>query len=394
MRNTPRHLIRYTFVKFLCLIGFLWLLILLSMSTWHSSFLSFVNQNIPKTQNEKMIPARLVNVIEKDLNKIEAEDDDETYDSTRKKTYKRNEKVHESLFIGKDDTEVNQESEMIPKSSGNYVLLNLKPSSSKHSIPKPILSSEKLELHRRLNLTNPGHLGAGVILPVNLEPDIEKMRNQSFEKYQINEFVSSLVPIDRELPDIRTAYCREKKYSEKLPMASIVMVFHNEALSMILRTMYSILNRTPAHLLREIILVDDCSDIENLKKPLKNYVASLPKVKIIHSPTRIGLIKARMMGAVNSLGPALVFMDAHIEVTQGWLEPLLDRLAFNKKITAIAVVDTIDMETLEYRYESDPKYIAVTGFDWNLMFNWKRIPDFEVERRADPNEPVRSPTSR
>lgn len=76
------------------------------------------------------------------------------------------------------------------------------------------------------------------------------------------------------------------------------------------------------------------------------------------------------MGCVNAQGPALVFMDAHIEVTIGWLEPLLDRLAINKNITAIAVMDTLDMETLEYRYRKDPNQIPVTGFDWNLIFNW------------------------
>ena len=37
-------------------------------------------------------------------------------------------------------------------------------------------------------------------------------------------------------------------------------------------------------------------------------------------------MKARMLGTVNSRGPALIFMDAHIEVTKGWLEPLLSRL--------------------------------------------------------------------
>lgn len=118
----------------------------------------------------------------------------------------------------------------------------------------------------------------------------------------------------------------------------------------------------------------------------------LPKVRIIRSPTRIGLIKARMMGCVNSQGPALVFMDAHIEVTPGWLEPLLDRIAFNKNITAIAVMDTLDMETFEYRYRRDPNHIMVTGFDWNMIFNWKSIPESERKRRRDPSEPVYSPT--
>lgn len=85
-------------------------------------------------------------------------------------------------------------------------------------------------------------------------------------------------------------------------------------------------------------------------------------------------------------------MDAHMEATTGWIEPLLDRLAFNKNITAISVVDTISMETLEYHAHKDPSLISVTGFRWDLMFNWIKIPDSEKLRRKNPNDPVRSPT--
>ena len=99
-----------------------------------------------------------------------------------------------------------------------------------------------------------------------------------------------------------------------------------------------------------------------------------------------------MMGAVNAEGPALIFMDSHIEVTVGWIEPLLDRLAFNKNITAISVVDTLDMETLAMWYREDPNKYPVTGFNWDLMFNWREVPDFERKRMKNPNDPIRSPT--
>ena len=49
------------------------------------------------------------------------------------------------------------------------------------------------------------------------------------------------------------------KYRSELPDTSVVVVFHNEAWSVLLRTVYSVLDRTPAKLLREIILVDDAS---------------------------------------------------------------------------------------------------------------------------------------
>ena len=47
--------------------------------------------------------------------------------------------------------------------------------------------------------------------------------------------------------------------STYLPRVSIIICFHNEALSTLLRTLYSIVRTTPSELLREIILIDDAS---------------------------------------------------------------------------------------------------------------------------------------
>ncbi len=55
--------------------------------------------------------------------------------------------------------------------------------------------------------------------------------------------------------------CRLVEYPSDLPTASVVIVFKNERSTALLRTVYSIIHRSPKHLLKEIILVDDDSDI-------------------------------------------------------------------------------------------------------------------------------------
>lgn len=76
------------------------------------------------------------------------------------------------------------------------------------------------------------------------------------------------------------------------------MVVHNEAWSVLLRAIYSVLNRSPNELLKELILVDDSSDKPHLKKPLDEYIDSGPsKLKLVRTEKREGLIRARVIGA-------------------------------------------------------------------------------------------------
>lgn len=118
--------------------------------------------------------------------------------------------------------------------------------------------------------------------------------------------------------------CAKKKYLSELPTVSVVVPFFNEHLSTLLRTAYSVLNRSPAELIVEIILVDDASNKEFLKSKLDRYVAEhLPKVKIVRLNERSGLIVARLAGAKIATGDVLIFLDSHTEANTNWLPPLL-----------------------------------------------------------------------
>lgn len=91
-----------------------------------------------------------------------------------------------------------------------------------------------------------------------------------------------------------------------------------------MRTAYSVLNRSPAGLTVEIILVDDASTFDFLKDKLDQYVSNyLPKVKIVRLPRRSGLVVARLAGARIAAGDVLIFLDSHVEANTNWLPPLL-----------------------------------------------------------------------
>lgn len=121
---------------------------------------------------------------------------------------------------------------------------------------------------------------------------------QLIKQENYNLLASDMISLHRSVPDTRSDECKRLSYPEKLPNTSIIIIFHNEAWTPLLRTVWSIIDRSPPELIHEIILVDDVSTASDLKRPLDDYIEQLPvRIKLIRTLKREGLIRARLVGA-------------------------------------------------------------------------------------------------
>uniref|UniRef100_A0A453Z132 Polypeptide N-acetylgalactosaminyltransferase n=1 Tax=Anopheles gambiae TaxID=7165 RepID=A0A453Z132_ANOGA len=245
--------------------------------------------------------------------------------------------------------------------------------------------------------TLPGDMGKPVTLPDNITEEVHQLVRQGYDQQGLNQYVSDLIPVRRRLPDLRDPWCTaETRLLPELPQASIVIVFFNEAWSVLVRTVHSILDRTPHALIREIILVDDFSNLgkkhtataAHLRTQLDEYFSSYPLVRILRVPKRLGLIRARLHGARNASSDFLTFLDAHCECMNGWLEGQLDPVVRNPHTIALPTIDWIDENNLKLVSDKAPVFYGAMG--WGLDFEWRGRWD-RVHKPDNKMEPFSTP---
>lgn len=269
------------------------------------------------------------------------------------------------------------------------------------------------------SLSRPGDNGSK--FDIDSIDGIDKQKVEELKReYGINMVASDYIPMDRVVPDIRHSECKYWHYPEQLPTTSVVIVFHNEGLTTLMRTVHSVLLRSARKLIREVILLDDCSDKANLKGDLENYIlehfgnfkkGDLPtypkdkanagetlyeksgKVRLIRNVERQGLIRSRSRGAQSATGDVIVFLDAHCEVNQDWLPPLLAPIANNRKTLTVPIIDGIDSVNFEYRpvYSKNNEHFRGI-WEWGMLYKEIGLDMKEHLKTHRVSEPYDSPT--
>lgn len=219
--------------------------------------------------------------------------------------------------------------------------------------------------------------------PLNFRMTLDQ-KKEAHKGYCFNTRVSDSIPLDRKVPDFNESKCHRRMdgYTH-LPSTSVIIVFYNENFSVLLRSIHSVLNRTPPHLLREVILVDDFSDPNThpwLQTQLDEYIKLLPKTRIRRLFHRHGLMMARMAGVEWASGDVMSFLDSHIECAKNWVEPLLARIQEDYRYVVMPMIHTIGFDDFTFQGSG----ISVLAFSWSLGQSF-------INRVVSNTDPVSSP---
>ncbi|CAD5218310.1 unnamed protein product [Bursaphelenchus okinawaensis] len=235
--------------------------------------------------------------------------------------------------------------------------------------------------------SGPGEQSVPISIP-NESEDSKNNRKKIFLENGFDAVYSDMISLDRAVRDLRHHQCKDLKYVNKQPTVSVIVPYHNEHNTTLLRTVHSILNKSPKDVLHEIILVDDDSDREYLLAPLDKYLKDrgLDKlVKVVRPGKRHGLIRARQIGAQHATGEILVFLDSHSEAMPNWIPPLVEPIVLDYKTVVCPFIDVIDCNNFDIR----PQDQGMRGsFAWN--FDYKRLPLRPKDQKV-PTDPFDSP---
>ncbi|KAG8014991.1 N-acetylgalactosaminyltransferase 7 [Nibea albiflora] len=219
----------------------------------------------------------------------------------------------------------------------------------------------------------PGGPGEGA-KPFVLGPEYKDSVQASIKEFGFNMVASDMISLDRTISDIRHEECKFWHYDDRLLTSSVIIVFHNEGWSTLMRTVHSVIKRTPRKYLAEIVMIDDFSNKDG------NEYSMEPQ----QGGDEDGL--ARGAWDWSLLWKRVPLSQREKSKRKHTTEPY-------RTVCTVPLIDSIHGQkfTMEPQGGGDNDGFARGAWDWSML--WKRIPLGEKEKklRKYQTEPYRSP---
>eukprot|EP00116_Pleurobrachia_bachei_P011320 sb/3471582/ len=112
-------------------------------------------------------------------------------------------------------------------------------------VPVPPRIERKVEEERPA----PAYVGPKGLDPIYVpwsdykQPYDKKKEDDLHEIYRFNKYLSDRLPLNRDISDERPPQCSTQVYQPNMGKVSVVLIYYNEAVSVVFRTIWSVINR-------------------------------------------------------------------------------------------------------------------------------------------------------
>ena len=218
----------------------------------------------------------------------------------------------------------------------------------------------------------------------------------------VNAYVPSLTsnPFVSPTCEFMTSHAREMSKESGLGSVAVIIPARNENILELAKTVESIIKNSGDEL-HKILIIDDFSTVPielwNGWSPYqeaaeskfgggsssgKLITSSKSVLQIARTEHRKGVSGAKSYGEavvrMFGLTDILVFVDAHVIVSNNWLVPLIKALQKQPEAIVYPAIDVIDGDTGDL-IKGDS---AVGAFDWAMNFRWETIDPRKPEKFA------------
>ncbi len=157
------------------------------------------------------------------------------------------------------------------------------------------------------------------------------------------------------------------------------MVSHNEGENL-LATVRSLLETLPPE--GELLVLDDGSTDGSVEEAARRY----PWIRVVTPKERMGVARARNLGAAHSSGRVIVWSDAHVAAPPGWACAML-RVLEERTVGAVSPVISVmgqqDSKAFGFRWSDAALNIEWLGWQGDLPHPVPMLPGAFLAMRRD-----------